>query len=438
MWRLQRIARGNRFCILKKRFSTVIKELQTLGVTDNVTDIPDHVLKDSSVYFGIDPTSDSLHIGHLISVTILKRLQRVGIKPVLLIGGATGQIGDPSGKQTDRPILSVDEIENNMKGLNNSLRELFGPEVIVKNNYDWYKDMGAIPFLRDVGRYFRLGNMLNKASVQSRLGEGESGMSFTEFSYQLLQGYDFAQLYQKYNCKIQLGGADQWGNIVAGIDYIRKTMGQDAYAITVPLLTTSTGKKIGKSEGNAVWLRSDKTSPYQFYQWLYNTTDEDVPRFLRYFTLLSLEEILEIEKEHNNRLGDRYGQKILAETVTEFVHGKAATERSVEASRVLFGGSPRALKSSDILEAFKDSGNIFMLNEDEVLGQKLIDVAMKIKIAPSKGELKRLIPSGGLYLNNNAVDSIEQVVKSEHLIDNSLLLLRVGKKNIKLIKLLNK
>lgn len=389
-----------------------------------------------SVYTGYDPTADSLHVGHLVSIVTLSHLKQAGLEPIAIVGGATGMVGDPSGRSEERPLLGEEAIQHNLSCLRKTLSTILGDDVKVLNNYDWYRDMSAISFLRNVGKHFRMGTMLAKDSVKSRLDA--DGMSFTEFSYQLLQGYDFNYLFENHNCKIQVGGSDQWGNITAGIDLIHKLHGKEAYGFTVPLLTTAGGVKISKSMGNAVWLSPHRDSPFQLYQWAMRLDDADIEPMLRLLSFLPLKQIKEIAIEHAKRPELREGHKILAQHVTSLVHSESGLISAKATSEMLFGGAkfdPSAVRANDLISAFKDSGCIVELPKSQVVGSSFYTLANTSKIAASGKEIKRLAENGGLYLNNNSV-TLEKLIQEEDLVEGSAVLLRTGKKNYKLVTLI--
>jgi len=386
------------------------------------------------VYAGYDPTADSLHVGHLISIVTLGHMRRAGLQPIAIVGGATGMVGDPSGRSEERPLLTEEQIQHNLSCLRETLSDILGDDVKVLNNYDWYRDMSAISFLRSVGKHFRMGTMLAKDSVRSRL-EGD-GMSFTEFSYQLLQGYDFNYLFENHNCKIQLGGSDQWGNITAGIDLIHKLHGKEAFGFTVPLLTTAGGVKISKSTGNAVWLSAHKESPYQLYQWAMRLEDADIEPMLRLLTYLPLKDVHDISIEHHKLPEARHGHKILAAEVTKLVHGEKGLNSAKATSDILYGGKldPSQTRASDLLAAFKDSGCIVYLPKSQVLGSTFLSLAMAAQVSSSKSEIRRLADGGGIYLNNTNVH-LDKAIEPSDLIEGQAVLLRTGKKNYKLVAL---
>lgn len=342
-------------------------------------------------------------------------------------------IGDPSGRSEERPLLGEEQIQYNLSKLRETISGVLGDDVLVVNNYDWFKDMSAIDLLRNVGKHFRMGSMLAKDSVKSRL-DSEGGMSFTEFSYQLLQGYDFNYLFEHHNCKIQCGGADQWGNITAGIDLIHRLHRQEAYGFTVPLLTTAAGVKIGKSMGNAVWISAHRESPYQLYQWAMRLDDADLEKMLRLLTYVPLKQVAEIVEEHYKKPEAREGHKALAYEVTKLVHGEKAAEAATATTRVLYGGTLEAAttRAADLISAFKDTGCIAKLPKSQAVGQPLRQFAFASGIVSSKAEIRRLGESGGLYLNNVSAN-LEQVIQESDTIEGQAILLRSGKKNYRLV-----
>ena len=390
------------------------------------------------VYAGFDPTSDSLQAGNLVAIMMLAHFQRCGHKVIAVVGGATGRIGDPSGKAAERQLLTNEQIESNLTGIRENLERFLdfdhptAPAIIVNNN-DWMKDFTFVDFLRDIGKHFRMGRMLSKDSVRTRL-ESEEGMSFCEFSYQVLQGYDFLHLYREHGCTIQLGGSDQWGNITAGIDLVHKLAGAQAYGVTAPLVCDSSGQKFGKSEGNAVYLSSARTSVYNFYQYFVRTGDEDVIRFLRIFTFLPLSEVEALEKALKEAPEKREAQRRLAEELTRLVHGEDGLATALKASEVLFGGSLEGCDATQLLAIFADVPSK-QLTVDQVRDVPAVDVAVESGLANSKGEMRRLIQNGGFYVNNIRVDSHEQLIRSDDLIEDRILILRSGKKKYHLVEL---
>lgn len=379
------------------------------------------------VYAGFDPTSDSLHLGNLVGIMGLAWFQRFGHRPIALVGGATGMIGDPSGKGAERNLLDAEAIEANLLGIRRSLEAVLKTDVTIVNNYSWFADMGYIPFLRDIGKHFRLGTMLGKESVKTRLAS-EEGISYTEFSYQMLQAYDFLHLFKEHQVTLQIGGSDQWGNITAGTELVRKMTGDSVYGMTFPLLTRSDGKKFGKTEEGAIWLNPDRLSPYDFYQYLIRIPDADVPKMLRMLTFLDLEEIREIEAgmEAADYLPNA-AQKRLAEEVTRIVHGQEGLDEAVRVTEAAKPGSETALDSATLLALAADLPSK-SLAPSEVVGIRLVDLIVDCGLLSSKGEARRMITGGGTYLNNEKITDDQLILSENHLIENQFLLLGIGKK----------
>lgn len=379
------------------------------------------------VYAGFDPTSDSLHLGNLVGIMGLAWFQRFGHRPIALVGGATGMIGDPSGKSAERNLLDAEAIEANLLGIRRSLEAVLKTDVTIVNNYSWFADMGYIPFLRDIGKHFRLGTMLGKESVKTRLAS-EEGISYTEFSYQMLQAYDFLHLFKEHQVTLQIGGSDQWGNITAGTELVRKMTGDSVYGMTFPLLTRSDGKKFGKTEEGAIWLNPDRLSPYDFYQYLIRIPDADVPKMLRMLTFLDLEEIREIEAgmEAADYLPNA-AQKRLAEEVTRIVHGQEGLDEAVRVTEAAKPGSETALDSATLLALAADLPSK-SLAPSEVVGIRLVDLIVDCGLLSSKGEARRMITGGGTYLNNEKITDDQLILSENHLIENQFLLLGIGKK----------
>lgn len=368
-------------------------------------------------YIGTDPTADSLHLGHLSSFLISKRLEKGGHHPILLIGGATGRIGDPRPTE-ERQMKPVEEIEENYKSLKKQVENLFGFETV--NNYDWCKDINFIDFLRDYGKYFNINYMLDKDIIRRRL---DTGITYTEFSYMIMQALDFLHLYQTKNCTMQCAGSDQWGNITAGIDLIRKKEGKEAYGFTMPLVTDKNGKKFGKSEGNAYWLDKEKTSPYEIYQYLLNSEDEMVIDYLKIFTFLTPEEITKIEKEHQEKPELREAQKILAKEIVTFLHGKEETEKAKKMSEALFSGKVKDLTKEDINNIFKGVPT-FETNENT----NIIDMLVEGNIASSKREAREFVNAGSITINEEKITDENYKVTKDIAIDSEALVLKRGKK----------
>jgi tyrosyl-tRNA synthetase len=394
--------------------------------------------KPLTVYAGFDPTSDSLQAGNFVTIMALAHLQRAGHKVIALVGGATGLIGDPSGKSKERNLLSSEQVEKNLVGIKENLSRFidFNPSspnpAIMVNNYDWFKDITFIELLRDVGRYFRMGVMLGKDSVKKRM-ESDDGMSFTEFCYQILQGYDFLHLYKTYGCTLQLGGSDQWGNITAGTELVRRVLGQEVFGMTFPLVCDSAGKKFGKSEGNAIFLDARKTSVYDFYQFFLRTMDADVVRYLKIFTFLSLERIAELEQAVVTAPEKREAQHVLAEELTRAVHGEQGLQIARKTSEVLFGGSVEGLPAAMIETIFANVQSATVSKAD-IMGKPLFEVIAAAGMVASKGEARRLVQQGGLSMNSVKVTGLEQVMQEEDLIEGRVAVLRSGKKNFFLLK----
>lgn len=399
----------------------------------------------TSAYVGIDPTADSLHIGHLVSVMMLKHLQRAGHRPIALVGGATGMIGDPSMKSAERNLLDEVTLRHNQESIKKQLAKFLdfdsdAPNAAkLVNNYDWMKDYSFLNFIRDIGKHLTVNYMMSKDSVKKRLSsESSVGMSFTEFSYQLLQGYDFLFLYQNEGCRLQMGGSDQWGNITTGTELIRRKTGGEAFALTCPLITKADGGKFGKTESGNVWLDRRYTSPYKFYQFWLNVSDADAARYIKIFTDLSKEEIAALEEEQAAAAHLRPLQKRLAKEITVMVHSLEDYEAAVEASNILFGNSTsEALKKldEDTLLAVFDGVPQFEISRDELsAGVKAIDLLTeKAAVFASKGEMRKLVQSGGISLNKEKLADAEMVIDCSSLLDEKYLLVQRGKKNYYLL-----
>ena len=368
-------------------------------------------------YIGTDPTADSMHIGHYSSFLISKRLAQHGHHPLLLVGGATGLIGDPK-PDAERPMITKEEVEHNFQGLKKQAEDIFGFEVV--NNWDWTKDINVIDFLRDYGKYFNVGYMLAKDKVRSRL---ESGITYAEFSYMILQALDFLYLYENRNCVLQVAGSDQWGNITSGIELIKKKIGKEAYGMVMPLVTDSTGKKFGKTEGNALWLDKNKTSSYELYQYLINLEDSMIIDYLKKLTLLTPDEIMEIEKEHNEAPHLRIAHKALAKDIIIGLHGEEEYEKAVKISEALFGGDLEGLTSDDIMMGMKQVPSIKL--EDNI---KLIDLLVDNNICSSKREARELLSANAISLNNIKHSDENEVINRDIAIDKKVIIIRKGKK----------
>lgn len=410
----------------------VITVLQERGFIDQMTsdELVKHVNGPIRAYIGFDPTADSLHLGNLVGIIALAWFEKYGHTPVAILGGATGRIGDPSGKSSERPLLDEKTLAHNMGRLESFFHKIL-PRSIVLNNQDWLGSMSLIDFLRDVGKHFRMGPMLAKESVRARI-QSEEGMSFTEFSYQTLQGYDFYYLNKHRGVTVQMGGSDQWGNITAGIEYNRKMGERPIYGLTFPLITRSDGKKFGKSEEGAIWLSEDRLSPYQLYQYLFRMPDADVIRLLKMLTFLDLSEIEAIEKQMRSPdYVPNTAQKRLAEEVVLFVHGKEGVASALRATEGMASGSAK-LSGAVLKELASDMPNV-TLGKAEVVGQKFSDLSARLGLTPSKSEASRLIKNGGAYLNHERISDVSFVIEETHLIDGEFLILSAGKKNKLLI-----
>lgn len=413
---------------------TVIDVLQERGFIDALTseEVKEKVRVPQKVYIGFDPSGESLHLGHLIPIMGLAWFQKFGHTPIALVGGATGMIGDPSGKSKERNLLDQKTIEKNVEGIRKNLSSIL-KEPLLYNNYDWFKNFSFIDFLRDVGKHFRMGVMLAKESVKARL-QSEEGLSFTEFSYQTLQAYDFLHLFQKEKVCLQLGGSDQWGNIVAGVELIRKVRGESAFGITFPLLKRSDGKKFGKTEEGAIWLSAEKCSPYTFYQYLFLVPDADVIMLMKMLTFMELSEIASFEKrlkEEPNR-----AQKKLAEEVTRIVHGEEGLKMALKATEGAKPGSDASLDPSVLQQIAKEMPHK-ELKRGGFVGKRLVDLLADAGLIESRGEAKRLIKGGGVYLNNEKIVDELYTLAEKDLIDKAMCLIALGKKNKTIIKILD-
>jgi tyrosyl-tRNA synthetase len=414
----------------------VIDVLVERGFIDQMTHeaLRERVKEPIKVYVGFDPTADSLHLGNLVPIMGLGWFQKFGHTPFAILGGATGLIGDPSGKSIERNLLDEKTLKHNVECLEKFFKKILhfqsGPRPVILNNNEWLGKFSLIDFLRDVGKHFRIGPMMAKEMVRTRL-QSEEGMSFTEFSYQLLQSYDFYFLCKEHGVTLQMGASDQWGNITAGTEFNRKLGGETLYGLTFPLLTRSDGKKFGKSEEGAIWLSSEKLSPYQFYQYLIRTPDADVIKLLKMLTFLDMEEIRKIEE---GMQVPNSAQKRLASEVTRFVHGEEGLEAALKVTEEMAPGSQAKLSGHALKELISDMPGA-ELTLSEVVGQKFVDVAVKVGLVPSKSEGTKLIKNGGAYLNNERVADPALVFSSSDLIDHSFVLLSAGKKKRLLIKI---
>ncbi len=403
------------------------EELEYRGLVKDIAgeDIKDKINNESvTFYWGTDPTADSLHIGHYSSLVTAKRLMKMGHKPILLCGGATGRIGDPR-PTSEREIIAIETIENNVKGIKSQVDKLFDGKAEIVDNYDWMKNYNYLDFLRDIGKYINVNYMLNKDIINRRL---ETGITYAEFSYTLMQGYDFLYLYRTKNCIMQVEGSDQWGNITTGIDLIRKIEGKEAYGFTMPLILDSTGKKFGKSEGNALWLDEEKTTSYELYQYLINTEDSMVEHYLKVFTFLTKEEIEKVMKEHNEAPHLRIGQKTLAREIITDIHSKESYERALMISEALFSGNIKELTEKEIEIAFKDVPS-YELNDDK----DIVDLLVEATICSSKRETREFLGNNSISVNGEKV-GLEYIVSKKEAINNKYVVIRRGKKKYYLIK----
>jgi tyrosyl-tRNA synthetase len=420
----------------------LIEELQWRGLVQDIIPETEQLLMKEKVsgYIGFDPTSDSLHIGSLVPIILLMHLQKAGHKPFALIGGATGMVGDPSGKSAERNMLSKEQINLNVQGVKKQLSKFLDFDsnaenaAVLVNNIDWFTDFTFLDFIRDVGKYITVNYMMSKDSVKKRL---ETGMSFTEFTYQLVQGYDFFHLYQTYGIKLQMGGSDQWGNIVTGTELIRKKIQGEAFAFTAPLIKKADGGKFGKTESGNVWLDASKTSPYSFYQFWLNTTDEDAEKYIKIFTFLTKNEIDEIIKIHTEGLHLRTLQKRLAKELTCMIHSEKDYEFAVEASKILFGDdTSEALKSlneNELLDILDGVPRFEVTKNEFENGISMVDLLVNVGILPSKSEAKKMIQSNAISLNKIKNGDINAQINSSFLLNNKYLLIQKGKKNYYLV-----
>ena len=422
-----------------------VEELKWRGMLAQMMPGTEELLEKERVtaYLGTDPTADSLHIGHLCGIMMLRHFQRCGHKPIILVGGATGMIGDPSGKSQERNLLNAETLYHNQECIKKQVAKFLdfdrtdGTAAEMVNNYDWMKDFSFLDFAREVGKHITVNYMMAKDSVQQRLnGTARDGLSFTEFTYQLLQGYDFLYLYQHKGCKLQLGGNDQWGNITTGSELVRRTMGNEhqVFALTCPLITKADGKKFGKTETGNVWLDPKRTSPYAFYQFWLNVSDEDAVKYIKIFTSLSKEEIEALVEEHQQDPGRRVVQRRLAQEVTVMVHSQADYEMAVEASNILFGKSTKdsllKLDEQTLLDVFSGVPHFEVSLADVQAGIKLVDLCVdRSNVFPSRGEMRKLTQGGGVSVNKEKLDNIERVITPVDLLDGKYLLVQKGKKN---------
>lgn len=410
--------------------STLLEDLKWRGLIYQQTDeegLETLLNKEQvSLYCGADPTADSLHIGHLLPMLTLRRFQEHGHRPIVLIGGGTGMVGDPSGKSEERVLQTEQQIEHNIQGISKQMHKLFefGTDqgALLVNNQEWLEQISLISFLRDYGKHVGINYLLGKDSIQSRL---ERGISFTEFTYTILQAIDFGHLNSTYNCKLQIGGSDQWGNITSGVELMRRMYGdREAYGLTIPLVVKADGKKFGKSESGTVWIDEQKTSPYEFYQFWINTSDDDVIKFLKYFTFLSKEEIERLQQSLEEAPHLREAQKALAENVTEFIHGKAALEDAQRISKALFSGDLKTLSAQELKEGFKDVPQV-EVNHDTT---NIVEAIVESGISSSKRQAREDVTNGAIYINGERQQDVNYELSTEDKIDNEFTIIRRGKK----------
>ncbi len=424
----------------------LIEELRWRGMVQDIMPGTEEQLSKemTTAYIGFDPTADSLHIGSLVQILLLVHLQKAGHKPVALVGGATGMVGDPSGKNEERNLLSEDVLQRNVAGVKKQLEQFLNFDTSkvnaaeMANNYDWFKDFSFLNFIRDVGKHISVNYMMAKESVKKRL-DGETGMSFTEFTYQLVQGYDFYYLYVNKNCKLQMGGSDQWGNIVTGTELIRRKAGGEAYAFTCPLITKADGSKFGKSEQGNVWLDAEKTSHYEFYQFWLNTSDADASRYIKIFTFLSPQEIEQLIAEHTGNEHQRKLQKKLAEEVTTFVHGKDNLAKAIQATELLFSKDTLqiiASLSKEELDSTLSGVSAVEVSKDQLSNTTpdIITFLADAAIFPSKGEARKMVQGGGVSFNKQKVTDVSLKVDLSSFINDKYLFVQKGKTNYYLVK----
>lgn len=417
---------------------SLIEDLQWRGIVYQQTDeegIQNTLGKEKiSLYCGVDPTADSMHIGHLLPFLTLRRFQKKGHRPIVLVGGATGLIGDPSGKSEERKLQTLETVQHNVDCIKGQLKRIFDFEsengAIMVNNYDWAGSMDIVTFLRDYGKHVGVNYMLAKDTISSRL---ETGISFTEFTYTILQAMDFLHLYENHNCKMQIGGSDQWGNITTGLELIRKMApeGSKAYGLTIPLVTKADGTKFGKTESGAIWLDPEKTSPYEFYQFWINTADADVIKYLKFFTFLSREEIENLEKAVQEEPHLRKAQKALAEEMTRLIHGDEALEQAIKITAALFSGEIKNLSASEIKQGFKD---VPSYEHSEVGELGIVDLLVAAKISPSKRQAREDVTNGAVSVNGERVTELDYTLTDKDKIEGQFTVIRRGKKKYFLIK----
>lgn len=424
--------------------SNVWDELAWRGLVHQTTstDLGEVLGKESvCCYIGFDPSADSLHVGSLLQILLLVRMQQHGHRPIALLGGATGMIGDPSGKSEERNLLGVEQVRHNLDSIRAQLERFLdtapGPaQARVANNYDWLSSVGLLEFLRTVGKSFSVNAMMDKDSVRTRLTEREQGISYTEFTYMLLQAYDFLQLNERWGCTLQLGGSDQWGNITAGVELVRRMRGVRVHGLTSPLLTTVDGHKLGKTEKGAVWLDGRKTSPYQLYQYWIRTDDRDVVRLIKLLTMRTREEVEALEAEVASRPEQRGAQRLLASDVTALVHGESAAVEAKKASEALFGAEIAELEERTLLEVMSEAPSAEVAAAELEAGKTLVDLAVQVGLSGSKSSARKDIQGGGVYVNNERVTDPAATVRVESALHGKYIVLRKGKKTFQLVKLI--
>ena len=420
----------------------IFAELQWRGLIHQTTaddKLPQWLAEGNrTVYAGFDPTADSLHVGSLLPLMMLRRFQKAGHRPIALVGGATGMIGDPSGKSAERNLLSEEQLTQNIAGIESQMRQLLDfdagkTSALLVNNNEWMKGFSYTAFLRDVGKNFPVNVMLNKDSVKSRLGS-DAGLSYTEFSYMLLQAYDFVHLNQQFDCELQIGGSDQWGNVTAGIDLGRRMLSKHLFGITCPLLTKSDGAKMGKTESGAIYLSPERTSPYEFYQYWVRVEDDDVGMCLRFLTELTEEEIKSLDLARAAEPHQRASQKRLAEEVTKLIHGETGLKSAKQATEILFGAEIADLSDKELQQIFADVPSVTLPKARLVAGIPIVEALVEAGLSKSKGEARRTVDQGGAYVNNNRVESIEKALGQNDLASETVIVLRSGKKKYSLVK----
>jgi tyrosyl-tRNA synthetase len=423
----------------------LIEELKWRGMLQDIMPGTEEILQKEQVtgYIGFDPTADSLHIGSLVPILLLVHLQKTGHRPIALVGGATGMVGDPSMKSEERNLLDEDSLRRNVEGIRGQLERYIDFDAShphaakLVNNYDWFKDISFIHFLRDVGKHITVNYMMSKDSVRKRI-EGETGISYTEFAYQLMQGYDFYWLYEHMGCKLQMGGSDQWGNITTGTELVRRKAGGEAYAFTCPLITKADGGKFGKTEKGNVWLDPNKTSPYHFYQFWLNATDTDAEKWIRIFTFLTKEETEALADAHLLDPGKRILQKKLAEEVTRFIHGQNELDKAIQTTEKLFYGNAaeniRELNEEELLQSLEGVPVFEVAEEAFVNGINVVSLMAETGVFPSKGDARKMIQGGGVSVNKEKLEDVNAVIDNTYLLHGKYLLIQKGKKNFYLIK----